>query len=99
MKPATPRTLEQMQHYATRYEVAIEIDGESTVVGYTVRKTRGMLVMYAQDYMDRLLTALGDDADNPVKYTKSSLQFSATVRVYYTGRTERDARVALNGNV
>ena len=95
MKNATPRTLEAMQNYHTRYEVAITANGETFIADYMIKKGQSALIAVARDNKDYLLNVLGDDADKPVRYTRAGLEFSPTVRVYFTGRTERDARIAM----
>jgi len=97
MKNAEPRTLEAMQSRATCYEVVVSVNGKDFIAGYMSRKTKSTLVAVAQFYSEYLLNALGADADKPVSYNRDGLVFSPTVRVYFTGRTERDARIGMGG--
>lgn len=95
---AEPRTLEAMQNRDTRYEVAVTANGETFIVGYMARKTRATLFATARFHSDYMIAALGADADKDWKYsTVRGLEFSPTVRVYFTGRTERDARISMVG--
>ena len=81
-----PRTLSQMQHLPTAYEVAINGD----VVGYTARKTKQALLAFARDNASKILSQIPDDMDPPAEYTKGKWSFGS-VAVYFTGRTEREA--------
>lgn len=94
---ATPRSLDDLHNRHTRYEVAIKIDGVSFVAGYMLAKSRSALIAVARDHSEQLLKALGNGPDQPWSYSmKNGLQFAPNVRVYYTGRTERDARLTLD---
>ncbi len=94
MKNATPRTLEQMQNYATRYEVAVSVNGETFVANYMVRKSRDALIAVARDNSEHLLNFINEGEE--WKYSRArGLEFNANVRVYFTGRTERDARISM----
>lgn len=94
MQNVTPRTLEQMQHYATTYEVVVETaDGTKFTAAFMNQKNKHALIAVARDNSETILAAIPDSDDPEWSYTrKSGLSFGPYARVYYTGRTERDVR-------
>ena len=96
MKNTMPRTLEEMHNRQTRYEVAVTAKGQTFIANYMVRRCRDALIAVARDNNEFLLKALGDGPDLEWSYSmKNGLEFAPGVRVYYTGRTEGEARMEM----
>ena len=95
MKNATPRTLENLHNRETRHEVAISTNGGTFIANYMVCKSRNALLAVARDNSEFLLAALGTGDDTVSYSTARGLSFGPSVRIYYTGRTERDARIEM----
>lgn len=91
---AKPRTLAQMQHCGTAYEVALTYKGQTVVLGYTARKSQhGLLnVARAAKVADMIDAA---DLDAGCGYFSKTGWHFGSARVAFTGRTERDAASAL----
>ena len=85
-----PRTLTQMQHRLTSYEiVARHQDGRETRLGFSERTTKRALLAMAQAHSETLLEWLGS-WDGEASYSKATgWQFGPLV-VCFSGRTERD---------
>ena len=89
--PPAPRTLEQMHRYETCYEILITINGETERAGFTNRATEQTLLEFARKYREYILPAIVDN--DRVKYSRAhGLTFGDNVRIYKSGRTERDCR-------
>ena len=89
--PPEPRTLEQMHRYATRYEILITINGETERAGFTNRATEQTLLEFARKYREYILPTISDD--DRIQYSRQhGLTFGDKVRIYKSGRTERDCR-------
>ena len=89
--PPEPRTLEQMHRYETRYEILITINGETERAGFTNRVSQQTLLEFARKYREYILPAIADN--DRVKYSRAhGLTFGDNVRIYKSGRTERDCR-------
>jgi len=86
-----PRTLAQMQNRITAYEIAVN----EQVVAYTSRKTKRCL--YENIFKNLpLIRSLAENPGAPDKYSKDDgWTIGGNVRVYFTGRTERDAANSL----
>ena len=89
--PPEPRTLKQMHRYETCYEILITINGETERAGFTNRATEQTLLEFARKYCEYILPVISD-ADR-MQYTRQhGLSFGNKVRIYKSGRTERDCR-------
>jgi hypothetical protein len=91
-----PRTLEQMQYCRTRYEVELIAGGNRRIIGYTARKTRDALYEYARQHGDEILRVLGDPENIWFTHRTDEIVINDEVTVRFTGRTERDARMAID---
>ena len=89
--PPEPRTLEQMHRYATRYEILITVNGETERAGFTSRVTEQTLLHFARTYREYILPVISD-ADRMQYSRQHGLTFGDKVRIYKSGRTERDCR-------
>jgi len=90
------RKLEELKYDATRYEVGIEIKGAfAMVVGYTARKSlRGLsdILSAAEGARNAIALAMDPDAEYDIRQTAArGIEFVGVARVFFTGRTERDA--------
>ncbi len=94
MTNAAPRTLTEMLHYGTSYEIALIANGYETRLGFTERKTRGTLLKVAQKNADQVLALLGG-WDGDAAYSSTTGWTFGPARVCYTGRTERDVANAM----
>lgn len=80
----------------TRYEVALcHPDGREYVLGYTVRKSKHVLVRVVQGEAQHVLTVTGLGKDCGFTFMRGSLHPGMTLDgtdwvVSYTGRTQRD---------
>lgn len=88
MTNPTPRTLTEMQRYGTSYEIAMKAGDTVTRLAFTGRPTKATLLKAAQDNVHQIVSRMGDDPTET--YTKANGWTFGAVRVYYTGRTERD---------
>lgn len=87
---ALPRPLANLRDRATRYEVAYN----GRILGYAARKTRQTLLSYARANGDEILAALeaaGVPEDARWTCKNGVLDLGGGQKVYFTGRTERDA--------
>ncbi|WP_045834481.1 hypothetical protein [Hyphomicrobium sp. 99] len=91
-----PRTLEQMELRRTRYEVQLVIGGNSRIVGYTARKTREALNEYIAKYRDEIVRHIGDPDSAYYGAGPGRIDINDDVSIAFTGRTERDARRAID---
>ncbi len=91
----TPRTLTQMQHCATSYEVAVTAHGNTISLGFTERKTRRVLLHMAQANGAAILARIGG-WDGEVTYNSAQGWTFGPVRIHFTGRTERDVASEMN---
>jgi hypothetical protein len=74
----------------TRYEVAVVIDGETTVVGYTARKTKASLLAVGMDNAkEMLLAALPADDQSSPTYSSREGWALGPCRICFTGATEK----------
>ncbi len=87
---ARPRTLTQMQHRPTAYEVVVTRDnGQETRLAFTERRTKQALLRIAQDNGQQILGMLGD-WDGEATYSAKSGWTFGPVTIRFSGRTERD---------
>ena len=90
MTTVEPRTITQMQHRPTSYEVvAKHEDGRETRLAFTQRRTKSALLRIAQANSETILAMLGV-WDGEATYTKAQGWTFGPCRIHYTGRTERD---------
>ena len=87
-----PRTLAQMQHRPTSYEVAYTYQGATVRLGFTQRKTKAVLLSMARTG-GHVLACLGA-WDGEAQYSSTIGWTFGPVRVHFTGRTERDLATA-----
>jgi len=93
-----PRTLDQLVHRATRYEVLVSVDGD--VVGriaFSGRKSRANLMENIGDNANFIRSfTTEDDLDAPCQKTAARIKLGVKgrIQVYY-GTTERDVRSAM----
>lgn len=85
-----PRSRQQLHRRATTYEVAIEIDSNQTRLGFSARKTRQTLIRFSQDAKDRILPNIEEGDDLVAYHRDTGLRWGRRVRVFFTGRTERE---------
>lgn len=90
--PPEPRTLEQMHRRETRYEILIEIDGVAKRAGFAHRITQDSLLSFARAYKDWILPHLPPEDKPHYSRQRGELRLAHNVRVYKSGRTERDCR-------
>lgn len=88
----TSRTLEQMHRRATAYEIALDTPTGRTILGYSERRTRAVLISASQDAADSILPYVANGAE--WKYRDGAITWAPGVVVRFTGRTERDAASA-----
>ena len=87
---AKPRTLTQMQHRSTAYEVvATHESGRETRLAFTERRTKQSLLKIAQNNGQIILDMLGSWNGNAT-YSKATGWTFGPVSVRFTGLTERD---------
>ena len=93
---AKPRSLKNLQHHQTRYEVAIALNtGEIIIADFMINKSKKALIVVAKDHANIILPLMPEDDKSEWTYSmKDGLRFSNFARVYFTGRTERDAAVS-----
>lgn len=91
-----PRTLERLALCRTRYEVELIAGGNRRIIGYTARKTQDALYNYARQHGDEILRVLGDPENVWFAKRDGGIVINDDVTVRFTGRTERDARVAID---
>ena len=91
----TPRTLTQIQHCATSYEVAVTAHGNTVRLGFTERKTRAVLLHMAQANSAAILAQL-NDWDGEAEYSMAQGWVFGPARIHFTGRTERDVASEMN---
>ena len=84
-----PRSLTQMQRYGTSYEVAVTANGTTQRLAFTARQTKSNLLQIAQNNGDLIISLMGD-WDGEATYIKAAGWTFGPVRVYFTGRTERE---------
>ena len=85
-----PRTLTQMHHRLTAYEVVMRCDGGiETRLGFSERKTKSALLAIAQQNGEAVLSMLGD-WNGDASYAKATGWTFGPVCVCFSGRTERD---------
>ncbi len=92
---ATPRTLTQMQHRLTSYEVALTAHGNTTSLGFTERKTRAVLLSLVRIHSPEIIALLGDWTGDATYSNAQGWTFGPT-RIHFTGRTERDVASEMN---
>lgn len=91
---AAPRTLAQMQFYATAYEViAKHEDGRETRLAFTERKTKRRLLDLAFSHCDSLIEFGAPENVEP-SYSKTGGWKWGPVAVRFSGLTERDCATA-----
>lgn len=77
----------------TAYEVAVTVNGATTVVGYTARKTKASLLATAMDQdavREKLLEALPADDDSVPSYDRKwGWSLGPTIRIHFTGGTDK----------
>jgi hypothetical protein len=91
---ATAARLDRLRHHATRYEVALALpDGRTMLVCYSPRKSRAGLLDCLRSRGPAILPHVtGMPEDATVTYHKArGFVFSDGTRVYWSGRTQRDA--------
>ena len=98
IKAQTPRTLAQMRHCATRYEMVLYLDTHYIRLGFFERKTKASLLR-ALVSAGRTLYANGEiskhdpDLDSPIHAnTKAATMLGDRLRTVWSGHTERDVR-------
>ena len=85
-----PRTLAQMQHRPTSYEVvARHDDGAETRLAFVGRHTKSVLLHVARQHGSDILAMIGD-WDGAAKYSANQGWVFGPVRVCFSGQTERD---------
>jgi hypothetical protein len=82
------RTLIEMQLYPTAYEVVFTVDGKTTRLGFSERRTRSALLSFAQDNSETILPALGN-WDGDALYSSTIGWTFGPVRIHFSGVTER----------
>ena len=90
----TLEKLERIQHYATRYEVALSLsDGRKLLVCYTPRKSRAGLLSAIQQRGKAILAQMPDLSDDARMTYAAATGFDLGngSRVHFSGRTQRDA--------
>ncbi len=92
---ALPRTHQQMALRPTRYEVELTVGSTRKIVGYTARKTREALLRYVQTHRDEIIQYIGDPDSAYITARRERIDINEGVSIGFTGRTERDARNAL----
>ena len=89
-KPMIPRTLTQMQHRPTSYEVvAKHEDGQEIRLAFTERRTKRCLLHIHQSNGQKILDMLGQ-WDGIATYSSNSGWIFGPVSIRFSGRTERD---------
>lgn len=90
---ATPRNRADIFGRATRYEIALSVDGELVdVLAYTTARTRRALLATAQKHGARVIALSGTtDPDAPFSEFSAKRITLGRASVHYTGRTERHA--------
>ena len=89
MMKSNPRTLEQMAHRLTAYEViARHENGQEMHLAFTARHTKLVLLAIAQSNGNEILEMLGS-WDGEVTYAKTTGWTFGPVSVRFSGRTER----------
>ncbi len=90
---ASPRSLHTLANRFTRYEVIVELNNGNFIVGgYVVSKNRAALMAVMYDNGPFIVAVGGDDEDIDLKYSKKDgLRVGSYARIYFNGRTERDA--------
>lgn len=92
---AQPRTFEQMALRPTRYEVELTVGSKRRIIGYTPRKTRDALLRYVQHYREEIVQHIGDPDSAYFTARRERIDINDDVSIGFTGRTERDARAAI----
>lgn len=94
-----PRTFEQMALRPTRYEVELVAGGKNRIIGYTARKTREALLRYVDQHRNEIVKHIDDpDVAWFSECNANCVCVNDAVSVRFTGRTERDARSAIDRN-
>jgi len=77
----------------TRYELAAENNGRRVRIAYTVRRGRSTLLSCCRDHGQKLLdfAGLGEHDGLTFGQRAGDGAMIGTCRVWYTGRTEREA--------
>lgn len=97
-----PVKVARLARYSTKYEVTLEHDGRTYLVGYTGRQSKQGLLdrMHAAGPAILRITAMPDDAtvrmvDAISGHARTfALVFSQGSRIRFSGRTQRDAILA-----
>ena len=85
-----PRTLTQMHHRLTAYEVVVRCDGGTeTRLGFSERRTKSALLAIAQQHCEAIMAMLGS-WDGDASYAKATGWTFGPVRICFSGQTERD---------
>ena len=86
-----PRTLAEMQHRPTSYEVVAKCDdGPETRLAFSQRNTKAVLLDIAFANRETLLELIGDGWDGETDYTRDCGWIFGPVSIRFSGRTERD---------
>ena len=76
---------------ATLYELAVERDDRRILICYSQRRTRGGIYRALSDRLEHVERVIGTKAINWSKRARDGATMGQW-RIFWTGRTERDAR-------
>jgi hypothetical protein len=81
----------QWETKMTRYEVEMSLNGNKSVLGYTARKTRSVLLSYSQINGKEIGNNLTqDEIDDEWIYKHGRVYFAPNVWVGFSGRTSHE---------